>query len=194
MYAGVRRNPSYLPGNSVTLTASRGVCSVGRTEASFLDHPVNDGRNNGGVASGGDDGDAGDGGGGGDGGDGGDEAGGDHGGEANQWRGYLLFLSAIPALAENGQILNSELNIAEEEEIDGTECEDAEADLVDDDDHDDDDDDNDDDDDVGGYEEGAAQSTSTPNPKKPRNKDNFICESVLATNLPTGPGIPTKVR
>ena len=30
--------------------------------------------------------------------------------------------------------------------------------------------------------------------KKSRSKDSFTCESVLATNLPTGPGIPTKVR
>ena len=29
--------------------------------------------------------------------------------------------------------------------------------------------------------------------KKPKSKDSFVCESVLATNLPTGPGIPTKV-
>lgn len=37
-------------------------------------------------------------------------------------------------------------------------------------------------------------STGSRPSKKPRNKDSFICESVLATNLPTGPGIPTKVR
>ena len=30
--------------------------------------------------------------------------------------------------------------------------------------------------------------------KKTSNKDDFIVESVLATNLPTGPGIPSKVR
>jgi IAP75 family protein translocase len=39
---------------------------------------------------------------------------------------------------------------------------------------------------------GSDKFDNTHKSKKPKNKDNFICESVLATNLPTGPGIPTK--
>ena len=45
--------------------------------------------------------------------------------------------------------------------------------------------------DVGAAGQGGKTSGKM---KKSRSKDSFTCESVLATNLPTGPGIPTKVR
>ena len=57
---------------------------------------------------------------------------------------------------------------------------------------DDDDDDDEDDDDDDSDDESSTNTARAAN--KPKNRDNFICESVLATNLPTGPGIPTKVR
>jgi hypothetical protein len=78
---------------------------------------------------------------------------------------------------------NDGADVFDDEEVDG----DRHYDDEDEDDEDEDDEDEDDDNEVGQV---TSQSVG---PRKPRNKDNFICESVLATNLPTGPGIPTKV-
>jgi hypothetical protein len=82
---------------------------------------------------------------------------------------------------------------------------DAAADAATDDDDDDDDDDDEYYDDIDHegdmYEERDAEDDDAVGQlgkpgkvKKSKSKDSFTCESVLATNLPTGPGIPTKVR
>jgi hypothetical protein len=51
----------------------------------------------------------------------------------------------------------------------------------------------DDDDSEGGRDVESRSDKQGSQLKKAKSKDSFICESVLATNLPTGPGIPTKV-
>jgi hypothetical protein len=57
----------------------------------------------------------------------------------------------------------------------------------------DDEDGEDDDDSEGGRDIESRGDKKGSQLKKAKSKDSFICESVLATNLPTGPGIPTKV-
>ena len=93
---------------------------------------------------------------------------------------------SLRAEVSDGDVRDDGTDVFDDEEVD------VDRHYDDDDDTDDvDDDDDDDDDDDNEVREVTSQSVG---PRKPRNKDNFICESVLATNLPTGPGIPTKVR
>ena len=112
------------------------------------------------------------------GGDGGDNDGDSHGDSED-----LFLLALLPHANENPT------TVAEDDEFE-------EYEEYEDSDEDDDDDDEDDEDEL---DSTKNQKDSTPlgdasrKGKKPKNKDNFICESVLATNLPTGPGIPTKV-
>lgn len=82
----------------------------------------------------------------------------------------------------DGDARNVGADVFDDEEVDG----DGHYDDEDEDDEDEDDDEDDD-------SEVRQVTSQSVGPRKPRNKDNFICESVLATNLPTGPGIPTKV-
>jgi len=88
-------------------------------------------------------------------------------------------LGALPAYARNDEGDSHEAVNDEDssEELDD-DFEDDDFDEVDDD-----------------IEEGdpAGHAVSSRTTTKPKSKDSFICESVLATNLPTGPGIPTKV-
>jgi len=131
------------------------------------------------------------GGGGGDGNDG--EEG--HGDDDDKNEGALdvcLLLAALPALQQSsssasdgtGQAedvfeltVDDDEDYTEDEEYDGDE-DDEDDDVVDDD----------------GIDSGGRQNQGSRGMNKPKKKDNFICESVLATNLPTGPGIPTKVK
>jgi len=92
----------------------------------------------------------------------------------------IYLLTAIPIADARASGGEGELSV-----------DDDDVEYIDDDDDDDDDDDEDDDDDDSD-DESSTNTARAAN--KPKNRDNFICESVLATNLPTGPGIPTKVR
>ena len=113
--------------------------------------------------------------GGGNGGGGGDGGGG--------WGDSLFGVS--PAYARQDK---KQENTGAGEGVDDYADDDIEDDFDDDDMIEDDIDDEDiDEDDETGLGSGKGQS------KKPKSRDSFICESVLATNLPTGPGIPTKV-
>ena len=67
-------------------------------------------------------------------------------------------------------------------------AEEEEEEEEEDDDDDDEDDEDDDDDDDNDDDETKRKR------RKTGNKDDFVVESVLVTNLPTGPGIPSKVR
>jgi len=90
----------------------------------------------------------------------------------------IYLLTAIPIADARASGGEGELSV-----------DDDDVEYIDDDDDDDDDDDEDDDDDDSD-DESSTNTARAAN--KPKNRDNFICESVLATNLPTGPGIPTK--
>jgi len=103
-----------------------------------------------------------------------------------------LLLAELPALQQSSTSV-----------IDGTgQAEDVfeltvddDEDYTEDEDYDGDEDDEDDDVvDDDGIDSGGRQNQGSRGVNKPKKKDNFICESVLATNLPTGPGIPTKVK
>jgi len=89
----------------------------------------------------------------------------------------IYLLTAIPIADARASGGEGELSV-----------DDDDVEYIDDDDDDDDDDEADDDDDSD--DESSTNTARAAN--KPKNRDNFICESVLATNLPTGPGIPTK--
>jgi len=89
----------------------------------------------------------------------------------------IYLLTAIPIADARASGGEGELSV-----------DDDDVEYIDDDDDDDDDDEDDDDDDSD--DESSTNTARAAN--KPKNRDNFICESVLATNLPTGPGIPTK--
>ena len=126
---------------------------------------------------------------------------------------HNFFWRTLPAYARDDDAQSHEANQESTKDLEGgsgkrssskRHDDSAMYDAVDDDGDDDDDDDYCDDIDHDGdiYEEDDAEDVGAAGQggktsgkmKKSRSKDSFTCESVLATNLPTGPGIPTKVR
>jgi len=126
---------------------------------------------------------------------------------------HNFFWRTLPAYARDDDAQSHEANQESTKDLEGgsgrrssskRHDDSAMYDAVDDDGDDDDGDDYCDDIDHDGdiYEEDDAEDVGAAGQggktsgkmKKSRSKDSFTCESVLATNLPTGPGIPTKVR
>jgi|TARA_Y100001954_G_scaffold238182_1_gene304610 hypothetical protein len=163
--------------------ASKAVATLGRVG----DHRAHSGV---GVDLGGGGSDGYNGGGGGDGNDG-EDGHGDDGNSNNGARDVCLLLAALPAFQQAGS--NASDGTGQEEDVFELAVDDDE-DYTEDEDYDEDGDEDDDAIDADGIDNGGTQKQGSRGVNKPKNKDNFICESVLATNLPTGPGIPTKVN